>query len=146
MLAKSPVIDLQSILNPAPHTPWSPALLFITVPRGRETNDVPFQNVHWTIVASQCRSAAAAQQSESAAHTHPPVQSFSHLGQDFPGGSDGFHLPTVQETRVPSLDREDALEKGMATHSSVLAWRIPWIKEPGGLQSTGWQRVRPQSD
>ena len=44
-------------------------------------------------------------------------------------------LPAVQETRVRSLGREDPLEKGMATHSSVLAWRIPWMEEPGRLQS-----------
>ena len=50
-------------------------------------------------------------------------------------------LPTMQETRVRSLGWEDPLEKGMATHSSVLAWRIPWTEEPGGLQSTGPQRV-----
>ena len=42
-------------------------------------------------------------------------------------------LPTVQETRVRSLGREDPLEEGMATHSSTLAWRIPWTEEPGGL-------------
>ena len=42
---------------------------------------------------------------------------------------------------VRSLGREDPLEKGMATHSSVLAWRIPWTEEPGGLQSIGWQGV-----
>ena len=47
-----------------------------------------------------------------------------------------------QETRVRSLDREDALEKGMATHSSILAWRIPWTEASGGLQSIGSQRVR----
>ena len=41
-----------------------------------------------------------------------------------------------------SLDREDPLEEEMATHSSLLAWRIPWMEEPGGLQSTGSQRVR----
>ena len=49
--------------------------------------------------------------------------------------------PAMQEARVRSLGREDPLEKGMATHSSILAWRIPWTEEPGGLQSTGWQRV-----
>ena len=43
------------------------------------------------------------------------------------------NLPAVQETQVRSLDGEDPLEKGMATHSSILAWRIPWIEEPGGL-------------
>ena len=49
--------------------------------------------------------------------------------------------PAVQETRVQSLDREDSLEKEMATHSSTLAWRIPWTEEPGKLQFTGLQRV-----
>ena len=52
------------------------------------------------------------------------------------------HLPVMQETWVQSLGREDSLEKEMATHSSVLAWRIPWMEEPGGLQSMGSQRVR----
>ena len=51
------------------------------------------------------------------------------------------HLPTMLETRVWSLDPEDPLEKEMATHSSTLAWRIPWVEEPGGLQSMGLQRV-----
>ena len=51
-------------------------------------------------------------------------------------------LPTVQETWVQSLDQEDLLEKGMATHSSTLAWKIPWVEEPGRLQSMGSQRVR----
>ena len=48
----------------------------------------------------------------------------------------------MQETQVPSLVQEDPLEKGMATHSNILAWRIPWIEEPGRLQSKGSQRVR----
>ena len=48
----------------------------------------------------------------------------------------------VQETWVRSHGQEDPLEEGMATHSSILAWRIPWIEEPGGLQSIGSQRVR----
>ena len=52
------------------------------------------------------------------------------------------HLPVMQETQVQSLGWEDPLEKEMATHSSILAWRIPWIEEPGRLQSTGSQRVR----
>ena len=51
-------------------------------------------------------------------------------------------LPAMQETRVRSLGREDPLEEGLATPSSTLAWRIPWTEEPGGLQSTGLQRVR----
>ena len=50
-------------------------------------------------------------------------------------------LPAMRETWVLSLGWEDPLEKGMATHSSTLAWRIPWTEEPGGLQSTGSQRV-----
>ena len=50
-------------------------------------------------------------------------------------------LPEMQETQVQSLGQEDLLEKEMATHSSILAWKIPWIEEPGGLQSTGLQRV-----
>ena len=45
--------------------------------------------------------------------------------------------PVVQGTRVQSLGREDPLEKGMATHFSILTWRIPWTEEPGGLQSVG---------
>ena len=51
------------------------------------------------------------------------------------------NMPEMQETRVRSLDWEDPLEKEMATHSSTLAWRIPWTEEPGGLQSMGLQRV-----
>ena len=47
------------------------------------------------------------------------------------------HLPAIQETRVPSLVQEDPLEKGMATHTSILAWRLPRTEEPGGLQSMG---------
>ena len=52
------------------------------------------------------------------------------------------HLPAMQETWVRSLGWEDPLEKEMATHSSILAWRIAGTEEPGGLQSTGLQRVR----
>ena len=50
------------------------------------------------------------------------------------------NLPATEETWVQSLGQEDPLEKGTATHSSILAWRIPWIEEPGGLQSMGLQR------
>ena len=49
----------------------------------------------------------------------------------------------MQEMQVQSLGREDPLEEEMAAHSSILAWRIPWTEEPGGLQSVGSQRVRP---
>ena len=51
-------------------------------------------------------------------------------------------LPAVQETQAQSLGWEDPLEKGMATHTSILAWRIPWTEDPGGLQSLRLQRVR----
>ena len=51
------------------------------------------------------------------------------------------HLLALQETWVQSLDQEDSLEKGMATNSSILAWRIPQTEEPGGLQSMGLQKV-----
>ena len=49
-------------------------------------------------------------------------------------------LPTMREIQVQSLGREDLLEKEMATHSSILAWKIPWMEEPGRLQSMGLQR------
>ena len=62
----------------------------------------------------------------------------------FLGGSAVKNLPAIQETQeiwVQSLTQEDPLEQDMATHSSILAWRIPWMEEPGGLQSIGSQRV-----
>ena len=52
------------------------------------------------------------------------------------------NLPAKQETQVQSLDWEDALEKGMATHSSILAWKVPWMEELGGEQFMESQRVR----
>ena len=51
------------------------------------------------------------------------------------------NLPAMQETQLGSPGRKDSLEKGMATHTSILAWRIPWTEETGGLQSIGLQRV-----
>ena len=51
------------------------------------------------------------------------------------------NLSAIRESWVRSLGQEDSLEKGMVTHSSILAWRIPWKEEPGGLQSSGSQRV-----
>ena len=59
----------------------------------------------------------------------------------FPGGSVVKNPPTVQETQVRSLGWEDPLKKEMATHSSILAWRIPQTEEPGGLQSMGSQEL-----
>ena len=60
----------------------------------------------------------------------------------FPSGSDGKESDCNVETRVQSLGWEDPLEKGMATHSNILAWRIPWTEEPGGRQSMGSQRIQ----
>jgi len=57
----------------------------------------------------------------------------------FPRGSVIKNLPAMQENQVLSLGQEDPLEKGVATHSSILAWRIPWTEELGGLPSTGSQ-------
>ena len=70
--------------------------------------------------------------------TGPRINTPPHIKQlkGFTGGLDH------KKTCVQSLGQEDLLEKGMATHSSILAWRIPWTKEPGGLQSMGSQRVR----
>ena len=65
-------------------------------------------------------------------YTHP---------QGFPGGSVVKNLPAIQETQVQSRSREDPLEEGMATHSSILVWRIPRIEEPNGLHSMWLQRV-----
>ena len=56
------------------------------------------------------------------------------------------NMPAMQETQVQTMGQEDPLEKGTATHSSILAWRIPWAGEPGGLQSMGSQRVTRLSD
>ena len=66
------------------------------------------------------------------------------LEQDLetPHGSVLKNLPAIQETQVRSLGREDPLEKEMATHSSILAWRIPWTEEPGGMQSVESPRVK----
>ena len=71
------------------------------------------------------------------------VAAFGQIGLlfGFPGGSAVKNLPAVQETQVLSLGWEDLLEVGMATPSSILAWRIPWTEAPGGLQSMGLQRV-----
>ena len=62
--------------------------------------------------------------------------------EGFPGGSVVKNLPAMQETWVQSLGQEYPLEEEMATHSSILAWEIPWTEAPGGVQSMGLQRVR----
>ena len=60
---------------------------------------------------------------------------------EFPVAQAVKNPPAMKEIRVRSLGQEDPLEKGLATHSSILAWRMPWTEKPGGLQSTGSQRV-----
>ena len=67
--------------------------------------------------------------------------SIYEIGMGFPGGSVVKNLPVMQKTRGRSLGWEDPLEEGMATHSSILAWKIPRTEEPGRLQSMGLQRV-----
>ena len=66
------------------------------------------------------------------------------IEMSYPGGSAIENLTTMQETGVRSLGGEDPLEQEMATHSSILAWRIPWTEEPGGLQSMGLQKSQTQ--
>ena len=63
------------------------------------------------------------------------------LSRDFPGGSDSKESPCNAGDLGSILGQEEPLEEGMETHSSILAWRIPWTEEPGGLQSMGLQRV-----
>ena len=77
-----------------------------------------------------------------------PVQQFSVRNNSCPGHLGAFlvvqvvnHLPAMQQTWVRSLGWEDLLEKAVATHSSILVWRIPWTEDPGELQSIGLQRV-----
>ena len=63
------------------------------------------------------------------------------MNEGFPVAQTVKNLPAMQETQVQSLGWEDPLENELATHSSILDWRIPWTKEPGRLQSTGLQRA-----
>ena len=71
----------------------------------------------------------------------PPLASSSRSSGVFLVAQMIKNLPAMQETQVQSLGWKDPLEKGMTTHSSILAWRIPWTEEPSGLQSMGLQRV-----
>ena len=75
-------------------------------------------------------------------HSNHRVHSSLYIEWDFPVAQIVQHLPAMQETLVLSLGWEEPLEKGMATYSSILGWRIPWTEEPDGLQSMGLQRVR----
>ena len=67
---------------------------------------------------------------------------YTYIHKGFPHGLDGEESSAMQKTWVRSLSWEDTLEKGTATHSSILAWRIPWTEKPGKLQSMGSQRIR----
>ena len=60
--------------------------------------------------------------------------------EDFPGGSVIKNMPSVKKVQARSLGQEDSLEEEIATHSSILSWRIPWTEEPDGLQSMGSQK------
>ena len=68
--------------------------------------------------------------------------SFAYFGLPWLVAQTVKRLPAMRETGVQSLGREDLLEKEMATHTTILTWKIPWTEEPGRLQSMGWQRVR----
>ena len=80
--------------------------------------------------------------------THTSILAWRIPRTEDPGGLQSTvtqmvkNLPAVRETWVRFLSQEDPLEEGMATHTSILAWRIPWIEEPAWLQSVGLQRVR----
>ena len=76
-------------------------------------------------------------------HLSPNGERLSHFEAHYGGGSGVKNPPAVQVTRVQSLGQEDALEEQAATHSSILAWRIPWTEEPGGLQSMGHKELDP---
>ena len=73
---------------------------------------------------------------------HGSLSGFPVLASSSPGGQMVKNLPAMLETHVQSLGQEDAPEESTATHSSILAWRIPWTEEPEGLQSTGSQSDR----
>ena len=75
-------------------------------------------------------------------YIHVQLHYYYYCQLSFPGGSDGKESACNVGDRVQSLGQEDPLEKEMATHSSIPAWRISWTEEPGGLQSIGSQRVR----
>ena len=66
----------------------------------------------------------------------------THIETSFPDGLAGQNPLAIQEIQVQSLGQEDPLEEGTATHPRILAWRIPWLEEPGGVQSAGLERVR----
>ena len=74
-------------------------------------------------------------------HTHAHTHTHTHTHTASLVAQTVKNLPAMQEAQVQSLGQKDPLEKGMASHSSILAWRIPWTEEPGRPQSMGLQRV-----
>ena len=74
---------------------------------------------------------------EAHTHTHTHTHIYTHTYMNFPGYSMVKNPPAMQESWLRSLGQENPLEKEMATHSSILAWKIPWAEESGGLQSMG---------
>ena len=94
-------------------------------------NSVNSDNSVWSIVIDHVL-VSSVQQSESV----------THISRTSLGAQMVKNLSAMQETEVQSLGQEDTLQKGMATHSSILAWKIPWTEEPGWLQFMGSQRVR----
>ena len=108
------------------------------IPYPRATGDAPMTIQGSAIVRAWCKSGLL-----------PVFQIKFHWNTGFPGGSDIKNLPAIQETQVPSLGREDPLEKDMVTHSGILAWRIPWAEERGRPQSMrvtrSWTRLKRPS-
>ena len=99
---------------------------------------LPYSPLSWWVIRNDLSSSAyvkAAQNAVSVLWRKPECMGASLVAQTVK------NPPAMRETWVWSLGREDALEEDMATHSSVLAWRVPWTEEPGGLQSTGSPRA-----
>ena len=88
-----------------------------------------------------CPASAMGERAGRGAHILHPNSYWHPFQKDFRVAQTVKNLPVMQETRVRSLSQEDPLEKGMAIHPSILAWRIPWTEKPGGLQFMGSQRV-----
>ena len=96
----------------------------------------PLDRGSWWATVHRIRSQTPLKRLHTHTHTHTHTQSnfmFTFSILDFPVAQTVKCLPIMWETRVRSLGREDPLEKEMATHSSVLAWKIPWTEEPGGI-------------
>ena len=95
--------------------------------------------ISWTEEPGRLQSMVAKSRTRLRNFTFTFIDTDRYMG--FPGGSVVKNPPAVQDMQVWSLDRKDPLEKEMATHSTILAWRIPWTEDPGGLLSMGSHRV-----